>query len=221
MRRRGELLELSDLSRGFGSLSLHADASAAKAVEQLAEFEARGLRLRPRALMTTMFARLFLGDLFFHGIGGAKYDQLTDVIVHRFLGCVPPAFLVLTATAKLRGGKDLALDDDLRRINERLRGLHYNPQRWATLTEDSRPLIAEKQQWLACEPPLRERRTRHQALRALNDGLQPFVAAERASLLEERQRWLQLRNQDRVLGSREYAFCLHSTEVLRTFLLDI
>ena len=28
--------------------------------------------------MTTMFARLLLGDTFLHGIGGAKYDQVTD-----------------------------------------------------------------------------------------------------------------------------------------------
>ena len=50
--------------------------------------------IRPRALATTMFSRLFASDLFLHGIGGAKYDQLNDEIMRRFFGiAVPPAFM--------------------------------------------------------------------------------------------------------------------------------
>ncbi len=48
-----------------------------------------------------MFARLVLSDVFIHGIGGAKYDQLTDAIVRRFFGVEPPGYLVATATLKL------------------------------------------------------------------------------------------------------------------------
>src|SRR5205823_1112929 len=33
-----------------------------------------GFKIRTRALTTTLFARLFLGDLFVHGLGGGKYD---------------------------------------------------------------------------------------------------------------------------------------------------
>ena len=51
---------------------------AAAAIEQLAALAARGIHLRSRALLTTLAARLLLGDLFLHGIGGAKYDRLTD-----------------------------------------------------------------------------------------------------------------------------------------------
>src|SRR5262249_52760991 len=40
--------------------------------------EPRGFKVRFRALTTTLYARLLLGDLFIHGIGGAKYDELTD-----------------------------------------------------------------------------------------------------------------------------------------------
>ena len=31
-----------------------------------------------------------LSDLFIHGIGGAKYDELTDEIIRRFFGIEPP-----------------------------------------------------------------------------------------------------------------------------------
>src|SRR5262249_26691973 len=34
--------------------------------------------VRPRALTLTLFARVCLGDFFIHGIGGGKYDEVTD-----------------------------------------------------------------------------------------------------------------------------------------------
>ena len=63
--------------------------------------EARGIEIRPRALITTMYARLFLSDLFIHGIGGAKYDELTDAIIRRFFGIEPPAYMTVTGTVRL------------------------------------------------------------------------------------------------------------------------
>ena len=61
-----------------------------------------GVCIRPRVLMTSLFAKLFLSDLFIHGIGGAKYDQLTDFIVERWLGLETPQHAVATATVQLR-----------------------------------------------------------------------------------------------------------------------
>ena len=48
-----------------------------------------------------MFCRYLLGDLFIHGIGGAKYDELGDSIARRFFGIEPPEFLTLSLTAWL------------------------------------------------------------------------------------------------------------------------
>ncbi len=59
-------------------LPLGPDREACCAVDRLLTLPDRKLRLRTRALTTTMFARLLLGDLFLHGIGGAKYDELGD-----------------------------------------------------------------------------------------------------------------------------------------------
>ena len=38
-----------------------------------------GVKIRPRAILTTLYSRLFLSDLFIHGIGGAKYDAWTKL----------------------------------------------------------------------------------------------------------------------------------------------
>ena len=79
-------------------LPLGPDREACCAVERLRELPALGVRLRTRALTTTMFARCLLGDLFIHGIGGAKYDELGDEISRGFFGVEPPAFLTLSLT---------------------------------------------------------------------------------------------------------------------------
>ena len=54
-----------------------------------------------RGPMTTMYLRFYLSDLFIHGIGGAKYDELTDEIIRRFFGIEPPRYLTATATIRL------------------------------------------------------------------------------------------------------------------------
>ena len=75
----GQETVLSDRQAVEIRLPLTPDGDAARAVEQLADWGRRGVKIRSRALITTLWARLVLGDLFLHGIGGAKYDQVTDL----------------------------------------------------------------------------------------------------------------------------------------------
>ena len=70
---------------------------------------ARSVRLRTRALTTTLFSRFLLGDLFIHGIGGAKYDELGDEIARRFFGIEPPGFLTVSMTLWLGLPSDPAI----------------------------------------------------------------------------------------------------------------
>jgi hypothetical protein len=74
-------------------------------VEWLGE---RGLRLSPRALTLTTFLRLMVADQFVHGIGGGRYDQVTDLLIARHFGMTPPRFAVTTATMFFPGalGRD-------------------------------------------------------------------------------------------------------------------
>ena len=81
VRACGDGLELTDRAGIHVQLPLTADGDAGRAVEALVALGQQGIKLRPRALVTTMYARLVLSDLFLHGIGGAKYDQLTDLII--------------------------------------------------------------------------------------------------------------------------------------------
>ena len=57
--------------------------------------------IRPRALTLTLWARLLVCDFFVHGIGGAKYDRITDGIFRRYYRCEPPPYGCVTATLRL------------------------------------------------------------------------------------------------------------------------
>jgi hypothetical protein len=56
------------------------------------------VRLSPRALTLTMLLRLLVADQFVHGIGGGRYDQVTDELIARHFKLEPPRFAVTTAT---------------------------------------------------------------------------------------------------------------------------
>ncbi len=120
VRRFSGGVELLADDRPLGRLEREADDLAV-----LEEIQSQG-RLRTRALTTTLFVRLALADLFVHGIGGARYDEITDALLSRFLGMPAPAFLTTTATLHLPLGPFAATAEDLRRLKRRLRDLRYS-----------------------------------------------------------------------------------------------
>jgi hypothetical protein len=78
--------------------------AAASASSELSSWLRRhDLRLSPRALTLTTFLRLLLVDQFVHGIGGGRYDQVTDRLIERHFGLEPPRFAVTTATLYFPG----------------------------------------------------------------------------------------------------------------------
>ncbi len=91
-------LRMGGEDRAFAELPLGPEREACCAVERLKALPPEGVRLRSRALTTTMYSRLILSGQFVHGIGGAKYDELGDEIIRRFLETPPPEYLTLSMT---------------------------------------------------------------------------------------------------------------------------
>jgi hypothetical protein len=86
-------------------------------------------RLRPRALTLTIWARLFLADLFIHGIGGAKYDRISDAIIADYFGLEAPEMACVSATLLLDLPQTSTTPETIRDLRRSLRGLEWNPQR--------------------------------------------------------------------------------------------
>src|SRR4029078_780586 len=89
---------------------------------------AAGFRVQSRALPNTLFARLFLTDLFLHGIGGGKYDELTDEIIRRFFGFQPPRFPVVTPTRRLPIVRPPTVQETPEALEHRLWNLTHHPE---------------------------------------------------------------------------------------------
>lgn len=213
------------LSNGAGweaALPLSAEADAGPAVERLTELAHRGIRIRSRALVTTMWARLVLGDVFLHGIGGAKYDQVTDAIIERFFGLGAPEYYVVSATLRLPIERPHATPDDVRQVRRGLRELDWHPERFLSEEGDAgaRRLVEEKARWIATPVTPQNVGQRFRAIRQVNAALQPWVEPLRREMIELDRRARQLAQADAVLAWREYAFCLYPEEQLRGFFAE-
>lgn len=226
-QRRGGLL-LTDREHLEVCLPLAPDGDASRAVEEFASLAARGIKIRSRALITTLWARLVLSDLFVHGIGGGKYDQVTDALVARFFGLEPPGFLVLSATLLLPVARRRTTIEDLRSVESRLRELTYHPERFLA-PGDSSPesqgeaaeLAATKRHWIRTPQTPDNARTRYLEIRRVNEALQPWVESERQRLLRQIRPIQAALRAEMILSNREYSFCLYPERALREFFASL
>jgi hypothetical protein len=174
----------------------------------------QGYKIRPRALMTTLFARLRLCDLFIHGIGGAKYDELTDALIRRRFAMEPPNFLVVSGTKRLPLSVPKVTIEDLRKAKHGLRELRYNPQRYLPVSGELSELLQEKQTLIAQEPTSKpQRRDRCRRLRTINELLQRPLEGERSRREEQLRHIEEALAMRSVLQRRDYAWCLHTPEL--------
>jgi len=225
--RRGERRRALFVSTGQEELCFFADgeplasepraelSSAARCAKPLA-IENDGWVIRPRALALSGFTRLFLSDLFIHGIGGAKYDEMMEDFVARFFGVeVPPACCV-TATLRLDLPRSGVSKEELLGARHAARDALYNPQRrLAQLPADllrQRAAFIEEWRRLRCERrgDHAARRTNYHALREINRRLVEH-ATDQVEELHRRVRDVESAlADDRAALDREYFFALHS-----------
>jgi hypothetical protein len=178
-----------------------------------------GLKIRPRAVSLTLFARLFGCDLFVHGIGGAKYDEVTDRIVEGFYDCPAPSYAVSTATMHLPWGFSPIDECERTVLTRKLRDIKHNPERLVTAQEEeSGARVARKRQIVASAPSTAEgRRAKWLEIRAINEALAGRLASidkDARLRLEELDRDT-LR--DEVAFSREYSCFLVGAEAVSAF----
>lgn len=194
----------------------------ANLVNEYQELERSGYRIRTRALTTTLFARLFLADVFMHGLGGGLYDAVTDQVIRDFFGIEPPRFAILTGTLRLPFPEACGPSPDCRRLEHEIRDMTYNPQRYLTDTASALTMIEDKQAWLRRSASSREERQRRfQTIRELNRQ----IAAQLEGTIQKRRRQLvncgrEIRSRQ-ILDRRDFSFCLHSEASLRAFLTGI
>jgi hypothetical protein len=221
-RRHGDKIELrSALEPGLELPTLSGSDGRGTAA-RWRDFEGRGVKLRSRALTTTLFARLILADLFIHGIGGAKYDELNDQIIRGFYDLEPPRYLVLSGTLLLPFHLPEVRDDDARRLAHAIRDARWNPQRHladgAASDARAKKLAAEKQTLIDLHPDdAPARRARFHRLKSLTEELGAFTRGQEKSLERELSKYERRLKRKALLARRDYPFCLYPQAQLRRF----
>jgi hypothetical protein len=197
------------------------DLPRAGAADRWRRLDGEGFKLRTRALTTTLFARLCFADLFLHGIGGGKYDELTDTIIARHFGLAPPSFLVLTGTLRLPFSGYPATDDDERAAWRRVRDIHWNPQRHLPAdAEDWRDMMDAKME-LAGQSNVNSPRSRFLEMRRLTQRMRERVAPVEKEARRRAETISAETAANQILRRRDYAFCLYPESVLRPFLSQV
>jgi hypothetical protein len=221
-RAGGERIELrsgQEVWPGLDRPPLGKEMELARAWQDL---ERHGFKVRSRALTNTLFARCFVADLFIHGIGGGKYDELTDAIAQRFYRVKPPGYLVLSATLLLPLPVYPARPENCRSLKHQARDLRYNPDRHFSqeLASDQaiRKLLVKKAEWVQHRPAsAAERRKRFEMIRASTEQLLPFVQHESERVRAEIERCSLELDANALLQKRDYAFCFYPEAMLREF----
>lgn len=226
-RQSGGEITITDRRSHSIALPLGPDRDPSAAAEQLTELSSRGVKVRTRALTTTLFARLVLSDVFLHGIGGAKYDRVTDQIVRLFFGFEPPEFATVSATLRLPINHASLDGAAIGQWEQRLRELRYHPEQYVDLNGGAngdsaaiKELVATKEHWLQTPKSRENARERHKAIVGANDRLQPYVASLREQIERERVDTQHRKRSEAILNSREYSFCLYPREHFDKLLAD-
>jgi hypothetical protein len=218
-RRAGGEIVLTDRHAWETRLPYRADGELAPVADRLLELQRTGVRIRSRALLTTLWARLALGDLFIHGIGGAKYDQVTDRLIERFWGVPAPWFMVLSATLLLPIERHRARPEDLRAIRGQLRDMAYHPERHLDGADgEAADLVRTKRRWAETPQTAENARHRCHTIRETNALLQPWLEPQRQEMIRREIEVERSLDAERLLAWREYAFCLYPESTLRGFL---
>ncbi len=200
------------------------------AASQWLDLLADGVCIRPRALLTTMYLRIMVSDLFIHGIGGGKYDQLTDAIIREFFQIQAPTMAVATATLRLPldpiaienlgGFGDIEAQRSQQR--ERVWQLkHHADQFVSNRSSEAQRLITRKQQLLEQIPSRGEKWQWHREITSVNRRLSELAAAQLAESKQALEQLAIKERQQRVLLSREYSFCLYPREFIASQLKNM
>jgi hypothetical protein len=177
---------------------------------------ADGWKFRPRALTLTLFTRLGFADGFIHGIGGGKYDEVTDEIIRRFFRIDPPGYAVVSATIRLPIHRFPSTTELLHQAERRIRDLEWNPQRFPEANEQLPDLVRDKARLISAEPTGHaDRRSWFRHLQQITRALRPAVAGPHDVAIHTIDRLRAGLAANDILASRDYAWPLFPEAVLR------
>jgi hypothetical protein len=166
-----------------------------------------------------MFARLFLADLFIHGVGGARYDEVTDDVIRGFFAIEPPPFVVASMTLYLPLGAHVVSDEEIEAATDRVNRLAHNPDQLLdevafdspAEADEARELARAKSELVAAiAAPDADKKALGLRIREVNEALATMLAPVRERFEADLESLRSQREAGDVLTARTYPFCFFS-----------
>jgi hypothetical protein len=190
---------------------------------RLGAWRRAGWKVRPRALTLTLFARLAVGEVFIHGLGGALYDKVTDGLFERLWGVRPPEVVLASCTVRLPLETFAATPQDLFAARRAVRDWRYNTERRlpapALARAEVRTLADEKRRLVSGMAAL-ERPDRRPAYLRIHQINELLAAAAPDGLTQAAARLGQVERQlayNAILEGREYPFFFYDADELARY----
>jgi hypothetical protein len=177
------------------------------------------IKIRPKAIILTLFNRLFVSDAFIHGIGGAKYDIITDNIIRYFYNVEPPEFI--TASLTLYPKVDIPIENlqnKIRELEDRLRDMRYNPERYSK----DKAMIKEKDYLISIlKTGITDKKEASIKLSEINERIYEEIMPSVRNIEAEIQILKKQEEESDVIQRRDYPYFLFSPhEIMKTLHSD-
>lgn len=182
---------------------------------------ASGITVAPKALALTLFTRMFVCDFMIHGVGGGRYDQVTDGIIRRYFGVEPPAFAVASLTMYLPLGAHVVTDAEVADAKDRLNRLEHNPDTLldevdfdsaAERSQATRLSVEKRDLVAAIAAPGADKKALGMRIREVNAELSALLAPLRLEFTLALESLESQRAASEILTDRGYPFCFWSPE---------
>ncbi|MGR3221063.1 MAG: hypothetical protein ACUZ8H_14800 [Candidatus Anammoxibacter sp.] len=208
----------------LGKLSLH---DKNQNIETLKAISNDGFKIRPKALTNTLFSRLFLADVFIHGVGGAKYDIITDGIIKDFFGVTPPDYIAISATLFPPFSKFDVNNNDLLPLENELKQMRHNPDKYIPAellnNNETMELVSEKRALIEGEKKANKAEAKKVFLRMKEINVLLYSKIEMVVDLKEAEiRCLKNKMKyDSIINNRNYPFFIYTEKFIKDFFRDV
>ena len=196
-----------------GKISIHGKSiSAANPDELMSLCRENSICLWPRAVALSLMLRIFIGDLFVHGIGGEHYDRITDRLIPELYGIKPPLFVTASYTPAVPGMEDP--EPALITLRAKLREIKYHPEHYLDKTPEIEAMFAEKQKLVsAIKVPGADKKSLSNKIKEINGKLSVELAAKTAKFTDGIKKSEAELSRYQTIADRELPYFLYPPEI--------
>ena len=162
------------------------------------------MAIRPKAITLSLYLRMALCDLFIHGVGGAKYDHVTDAIIERYYQARPPESACLSATLWI----DVPAEDprpDIAETERKIRQIEQHPEKAGAGKTEVDQLAAQKEKLVrTIKAPGADKKSIGASITKLNHLMAAELSGERRALSAKLERLAPVELERQAAQARDY-----------------